>query len=83
MDGQVEPGLLERVEPPPKSSPYMDFEARVRYLASSLIVTIPARIAREMGLKLGDRVLIRVRKKESTPVLTSQGLASSSRRLRR
>lgn len=45
------------------------FEAKVRYLASSLIVTIPVNVARELGIKLGDKVLIQVRKKEASPAV--------------
>ena len=41
-----------------------NFETKVRYLASSLIVTIPVKVARELGIKLGDSVLIQVRKNE-------------------
>lgn len=41
-----------------------NFETRVRYMASSLIVTIPVKVARELGIKLGDSVLIQVQKKE-------------------
>lgn len=55
-----------------------NFEARVRYLSSSLIVTIPVKVARELGIKLGDRVVIQVRKKEESPLLTLQGPTSSS-----
>jgi len=47
-----------------------NFEARVRYLSSSLIVTIPVKVARELGIKLGDRVVIQVQKKEPRPALT-------------
>ena len=82
MDGEVEVGLLRELKPKPKASstPYMDFEAKVRYLASSLIITIPARVAREMGIRLGDRILVRVRKKEVKPVSRSGSPASSYRR---
>ncbi len=66
MNGEVEAGLLKRITPKPRpAAPYMDFEAKVRYLASSLIVTIPAKVAREMGIRLGDRIIVRVRKKEA------------------
>ena len=55
-----------------------NFEARVRYLASSLIVTIPVKVARELGIKLGDRIVIQIQKKEATPPLILQGPTSSS-----
>ena len=83
MDGEVEVGLLRELKPQPKApstAPYMDFEAKVRYLASSLIITIPARVAREMGIRLGDRILVRVRKKEVKPVSRSGSPVSSYRR---
>ena len=84
MNGEVEAGLLRRIPPKPRpSTPYMDFEAKVRYLASSLIVTIPARVAREMGIRLGDRIIVRVMKKEAKPASTSRSQASSRRRLPR
>lgn len=64
MAGEVGPSiLLERPEEEQREAYSRSFEAKVRYLASSLIVTIPARVARELGLKLGDRVQIQVRKK--------------------
>ncbi|HDI52660.1 MAG TPA: AbrB/MazE/SpoVT family DNA-binding domain-containing protein [Candidatus Bathyarchaeota archaeon] len=84
MNGEVEARLLRRIPPKPRlSTPYMDFEAKVRYLASSLIVTIPARVAREMGIRLGDRIIVRVMKKEAKPASTPRSLASSRRRLPR
>lgn len=43
------------------------FEANVRYLASSLIVTIPVKVTRELGIKLGDRVLINIQKSKASP----------------
>ena len=49
-----------------------NFEARVRYLSSSLIVTIPVKVARELELKLGDRVIIKVRKKGETHALVTR-----------
>jgi len=39
------------------------FETRTRYLASSLILTIPVKLARELGIKLGDQVCIQIQKK--------------------
>ncbi len=48
-----------------------NFEAKVRYLSSSLIVTIPVKVARELELKLGDRVIIQVRKKRETLALAT------------
>lgn len=56
----------------------VNFEATARYLASSLIVTIPVRVARELGIKLGDRIVIQIQKKEATPPLILQGPTSSS-----
>lgn len=43
------------------------FEANVRYLASSLIVTIPVKVTRELGIKLGDKVLIHIQKSKASP----------------
>jgi len=55
-----------------------NFEAKVRYISSTLIVTIPANVARELGIKLGDRVLIQVRKKQKVdPAVTPQGQTST------
>lgn len=48
-----------------------NFEAKVRYLSSSLIVTIPVKVARELELKLGDRVIIQVMKKRETLALAT------------
>jgi len=59
---------LRRVKARPRVLPYMDFEARVRYLASSLIVTIPARVVRALGLRLGDRVVVRVKTAEAAAI---------------
>lgn len=42
---------------------YWIFEGRVRYLASSQIVTIPAQVSKQLNLKLGDHVLIEIKKK--------------------
>ena len=39
------------------------FEIGVRYMGSSLIVTVPMRVKRKLGLKPGDRVVINIRKK--------------------
>jgi hypothetical protein len=62
--------MVEKVEDPSivnESDSYpevvKDFEAKVRYLASSLIITIPVRVARDMELRLGDRVTIKILKK--------------------
>lgn len=41
------------------------FEARVRYVASSQIITIPVRVSRELELKIGDIVKISLEKKNS------------------
>ena len=50
-----------------------NFEAMIRYQASSMIVTIPVKVARDLRLKLGDRVTIHVQKKrDASLALTSQ-----------
>lgn len=49
-----------------KDSNNADFDARIRYLSSSLIVTIPAKVARGLKLELGETVTIKVQK-NSTP----------------
>ncbi len=46
-----------------EETPIGYFETRTRYLASSLIVTIPVKLARELGIKLGDEVSIQIQKK--------------------
>jgi len=69
--------LLKQVAEEPGERHVVNFEARVRYLASSLIVTIPVRVARELGLKLGDRVIIQVRMKEASPTLALKRRTSS------
>jgi len=56
--------LMEREE---AEAHVESFEARVRYLSSSLIVTIPVKVARELGLRLGDRVHVRVQKMREAP----------------
>jgi hypothetical protein len=68
--------LPRRVEEGPSTPGSREFKARIRYLASSLIVTIPARVAREMGLRLGDMVVIMLRK-EATQGSRSRSPASS------
>ena len=45
-----------------------DFDARLRYLASSLIVTIPAKIAKELELKLGETVTIKLQKNNNPKI---------------
>ena len=55
----------------------MDFEAKVRYLASSLIVTIPVRVARELNLELGDKVQVKLAKLDSKQALSLQNNVSS------
>ena len=40
----------------------VSFNARVRYLTTSLIITIPAKCVRELDLKIGDTVKIRLEK---------------------
>ena len=62
--------LSKRIVETPEGTYARNFEAKVRYLSSSLIVTIPVKVARELGIKLGDRVVIQVQKKEPRPVLT-------------
>jgi len=39
------------------------FERRLRYSGSSLIVTVPAKIVRRLGLEAGDMAVFRIRKK--------------------
>ena len=56
--------LMEREE---AEAHVESFEARVHYLSSSLIVTIPVKVARELGLRLGDRVHVRVQKMREAP----------------
>jgi len=57
--------LSETIEEEDGEAYSKSFEARVRYMASSQIVTIPVKIVRELGLELGDRVIIRIMKKET------------------
>ena len=45
----------------------VSFNARVRYLTTSLIITIPAKCARELDLKIGDTVKIKLEKENSNP----------------
>jgi len=54
------------------------FEAKARYLASSLIVTIPVKVARELGIKLGDRVIVDIRRKRPSLAVVPQSRASPS-----
>ena len=44
-----------------------NFETNIRYSGTATIVTIPVKIVRELGLELGDRVIIQIRKK-ATPL---------------
>ena len=46
----------------------VSFNARVRYLTTSLIITIPAKYARELDLKIGDTVKIKLEKENSNPI---------------
>lgn len=69
--------LSRRIEEEHRETYTRNFEGRVRYLSSSLIVTIPVKVARELGIKLGDRVIIQVRKKEAGIPLTPQSRAST------
>ena len=55
-----------------------NFEAKARYAATCLIVTIPTKVARDLGIKLGDTVIIQVRKKETPPLITLNEPTSSS-----
>ena len=63
--------MVEKLLPPQTSGGILDeeasesFEAKVRYLASSLIITIPIKVARELELKLGDKVQIKIQKTEN------------------
>lgn len=65
------PRLSKLIEGQQEGTYFGNFEARVRYLSSSLIVTIPVKVARELALKLGDRVIIQVRKKRKTLALAT------------
>ena len=40
------------------------FEQRVRYVGASLMMTVPARVARELGLEHRDRVEVMILKRE-------------------
>ena len=63
--------MVEKLLPSQTSGGILDeeasesFEAKVRYLASSLIITIPIKVARELELKLGDKVQIKIQKTEN------------------
>ena len=39
-----------------------EFKAMVRYIAADEVVTIPRKVSRELGIRLGDMVKIRLRK---------------------
>ena len=52
-----------------KESNNADFDAKIRYLASSLIVTIPRKIATELELKLGETVTIKLQKNNTQKVI--------------
>ena len=69
--------LLKQIPEEPGERYSENFEATARYLASSLIVTIPVKVVRELGIKLGDRVIIQVRKKEASPTLALKRRTSS------
>jgi len=45
------------------------FEAKLRYVASSMIVTIPVKVVRELRLSLGDMVIIRLDEKDNQQLL--------------
>jgi len=38
------------------------FRARVRYLACSQIITIPKKVSRELGLRLGDTIYVEIKR---------------------
>ena len=67
--------LQERIEEEHGETHTRNFKAKVCYLSSSLIVTIPVKVARELGIRLGDRVIIQVRKKEARLPITPQSKA--------
>lgn len=48
----------------------LTFEAKIRYLAASKIVTIPIEVTRELGLKLGDGVKVRLQKTHGSEELS-------------
>ena len=58
------PCLPKLIEEEQEETNDMYFEGKLRYVGASLVVTIPAKVARELGLKLGDRVTIQVQKRE-------------------
>ena len=76
VDEVESPRLLKRVSEEERQVRY--FEARARYLSTSLIVTIPTKIVRELDIKLGDRVSVQVQKKEAGPIVTLQRRAPST-----
>jgi len=68
----VSPRLSRLIERGEAEANVGNFEGRVRYLSSSLIVTIPVKVARELGITLGDRVQVQIRKKmEAVPALAT------------
>jgi len=43
----------------------MEYAAQLRYLGSSLVVTIPKEIVRKLDLNLGENVIITIKKKDN------------------
>ncbi len=41
----------------------MDLTARTRYSGAALIITVPMRVRKKIGLKPGDEVEVKIRKK--------------------
>ena len=43
----------------------MEYAAQLRYIGSSLVVTIPKEIVRKLDLNLGENVIITIKKKDN------------------
>jgi hypothetical protein len=56
--------LPELIEEEREETNHMYFGGKLRYLGASFVVTIPANVSKELGLKLGDRATIQVLKRE-------------------
>ena len=77
-DEEDPPLLLKQLEDDQRETCSKSFEAKARYLASSLIVTIPVNVARELVIKLGDRLIIQIWKKEDLRLAQTTSNSSSS-----
>ena len=56
------PKLIEKER---EETNHMYFKGKLRYVGASLVVTIPAKVVRELGVKLGDNVTIQVQKRDN------------------